>query len=143
MSRKSALGRDPYAWIGELEPSGPDAEPIQPPEPTTVPGVDREPTRPKYLRMQKVDALLRPEQVAALDRLVREIMSHRADKRERITRNTLIRVAVEALLRLEFSPADIPTEEALQHRVLAACVGGARGPGCKDSRDPGFKGSGG
>jgi hypothetical protein len=79
--------------------------------------------------MQKVDALLHPEQVEALDRLVREIMSHRADKRERITRNTLLRVAVEALLQVEFSPAEIPTEEELQQRVLAACVGGARGTG--------------
>jgi len=119
VSKKRALGRDPYDWIGGTETPPPETPPTHPPTPTPEPSADRE-TAPKYRQMLKVDALLRPEQVEALDRLVREIMSRRSDKRERITRNTLLRVAVETLLAVDFSIEEIPTEEELQQRVLAA-----------------------
>ncbi|MFC9233634.1 chromosome segregation ATPase [Streptomyces decoyicus] len=48
-------------------------------------------TRPKYTS-------LRDDQLAELDDLARELMDKRINKRRRITSNTLIRVAIDALL---------------------------------------------
>lgn len=53
---------------------------------------------PKYARMVKKDALIRPDQMPALTGLAGTLMARRAVKTERITENTLIRVAIDLLL---------------------------------------------
>jgi hypothetical protein len=53
---------------------------------------------PKYLTMERMDARLRPDQVTALAELRRRVNSQRTDRAERITDNTLVRVAVDLLL---------------------------------------------
>jgi hypothetical protein len=53
---------------------------------------------PKYTRMVRKDARLRPDQVEALTALRRRAARGRHGRAERITENTLIRLAVDLLL---------------------------------------------
>jgi hypothetical protein len=53
---------------------------------------------PKYQRMVRKEARLRPDQVDALAQLRRRITRARRDRTETITDNTLLRVAVDLLL---------------------------------------------
>jgi hypothetical protein len=64
--------------------------------------VEEEPSEtaaiPKYLRLTRKDARLRDEQLEALSTLRRRLNRQRRGRGERITDNTLIRVAVDLLL---------------------------------------------
>lgn len=53
--------------------------------------------KPKYARMERAEARLRPDQVDELAKLRRQVAANREDKSERITDNTLIRVALDLL----------------------------------------------
>lgn len=53
---------------------------------------------PKYRQMERHDARLHPEQLRALRDLTARIKAQRHDRRERITDNTLLRIAVDLLL---------------------------------------------
>jgi hypothetical protein len=67
---------------------------------------------PRYLRLARKDVRLREDQLEALDAAARRLSRHRKDKGERITENTLIRIAVDLLIpRLGGVTGD--TEEAL------------------------------
>jgi hypothetical protein len=67
---------------------------------------------PRYLRLARKDVRLREDQLEALDTAARRLSRHRTDKAERITENTLIRIAVDLLIpRLDGLAGD--TEEAL------------------------------
>ncbi|MFJ9662837.1 hypothetical protein ACIRPR_33420 [Streptomyces griseoflavus] len=54
---------------------------------------------PRYQTFIRSEARLRDDQVAALAALRRRVSADRTDKAERITDNTLIRIAVDLLLR--------------------------------------------
>lgn len=78
-----------------------------PPAPPVVPAAPRTPAprtpmaevpQPRYLEMQRVDGRIRPDQSEDLAALRRRILRGRADRSERITDNTLLRVAVDLLL---------------------------------------------
>ncbi len=58
------------------------------------------PRRPKYEQLDRLEALLRPGQIEDLERLAREVSRRRAKGRrsERITKNTMVRIAVAVLL---------------------------------------------
>lgn len=53
---------------------------------------------PKYARLTRKDARVRADQDAALSALAKALMRRRPAKVERITENTLIRVAIDLLL---------------------------------------------
>ena len=53
---------------------------------------------PRYARLTRKDARVRPDQDAALSALAKTLMRRRPAKVERITENTLIRVAIDLLL---------------------------------------------
>jgi hypothetical protein len=53
---------------------------------------------PKFARMTRKEARVREDQYAALSTLARTLMRRRRVKDERITENTLIRVAIDLLL---------------------------------------------
>ena len=53
---------------------------------------------PKFARCDRKDARLRFDQTAALTGLAETLMRRRAVKAERITENTLIRIAIDLLL---------------------------------------------
>ncbi|MBW9208015.1 hypothetical protein KV097_18910 [Mumia sp. zg.B17] len=55
-------------------------------------------TGPRYLRMLRKEARIRPEQADELTVLVRQLNRARQASGERITDNTLIRVAIDLLL---------------------------------------------
>lgn len=54
--------------------------------------------RPRYQQMARMEARIRPDQQRALSELRRQVAANRAVKDERITDNTLLRVAVDLLL---------------------------------------------
>lgn len=71
----------------------------------------------KFARMERKDALIRPDQLADLKVLSKSLMRKRAVKVERITDNTLIRIAIDLL----FAHADQltgSTEDALRDSVI-------------------------
>lgn len=74
--------------LGEPEPGSSSASPAAPARPSR----STKATRPKF-------AQLRPEQQSALDDLARDLQDARSVRSERITANTLIRVAIDGLLR--------------------------------------------
>lgn len=63
---------------------------------TTAPDDD---DKPRYKTFERTDARLRPDQVTALGDLRKRVAAARTDKTERITDNTLLRLAVDLLLK--------------------------------------------
>jgi|SRR6478736_588011 len=59
---------------------------------------DAQPGLPKFARLTRKEARVREDQYAALSALARTLMRRRKVKDERITENTLIRVAIDLLL---------------------------------------------
>jgi hypothetical protein len=57
-----------------------------------------EPPTPKFAQLARKDARIRDDQVTALTALADAVMRRRRFKAERITENTLIRVAIDLLL---------------------------------------------
>ncbi|WNV86642.1 hypothetical protein [Umezawaea sp. Da 62-37] len=53
---------------------------------------------PLYRQLVRTEGRLRPDQIDALTRLSRDLMADRHTKSERITPNTLVRLAVDLLL---------------------------------------------
>lgn len=53
---------------------------------------------PKFLRLTRKESRVREDQYAELTALARSLMRERISTRERITENTLIRVAIDLLL---------------------------------------------
>lgn len=84
--------------------------------PTHGPSREVAPARllPKYLALQRKEARLRGDQVDALASLARRMNRAKADKGgERITENTLIRVAVDWLLSRD-EPVGASSEEEIR-----------------------------
>jgi len=78
---------------------------------------------PKYLQLDvKLYVLLREDQLEFLARLTREIMKNRASeyKRERITKNTILRALIDNLKELELDVRNIPDEAELTKRISEA-----------------------
>lgn len=72
-----------------------------PPPPAPAPVVPESESRrtvPRYLTMERVDARLREDQALALGNLARRLQRSRRSRGERITSNTLLRVAADLLL---------------------------------------------
>lgn len=54
--------------------------------------------RAKYARLTRKETRVREDQYVALTQLARALMRRRASRRERITENTLVRIAIDLLL---------------------------------------------
>jgi hypothetical protein len=74
------------------------------------------PPLPKYLRLERKELLIWPEQITRLSILARVLNRNRGGAGERITMNTLIRVAVALLLSREQELAGA-TEDELRHSL--------------------------
>jgi len=72
---------------------------------------------PKYASLVPKEARLREDQIAALNDLARTLGRNRSDKTERITSNTLIRIAIDHLLANKGDMAG-ETEEQLRANYL-------------------------
>ena len=70
------------------------------PEPTKKPAkkAKKAPEGPLYLRLTRKEARLREDQIESLRKLARRLSRSRTDGGERLTENTLLRVAVDLLL---------------------------------------------
>ena len=66
---------------------------------------------PKYRRLERKELLIWPDQITELSILARSLNRNRAGAGERITQNTLIRVAVALLLSRAPSLAGTTEEE--------------------------------
>jgi hypothetical protein len=83
-------------------------ESVSPEVPTVTSGVTEsvssrapegdDPSLPRYLRLTRKEVRFREDQLDALDRVVRRLVRARRGGGERITENTLVRVAVDLLL---------------------------------------------
>ena len=90
----------------------------------------------KFARLTRKDARVRPDQDAALSALAKALMRRRPTKTERITENTLIRVAIDLLL----AHADElrgSTEDELRNSVTS----GVRNTATPELRDSATSGS--
>src|SRR3954453_6867376 len=83
---------DSSGEVGTSKPSAPFTEGVQTEQRAAV---------PKYLTLLRKEARLREDQALALARLSRQLNRQKRKSGERITENTLIRVAVDILLSQE------------------------------------------
>jgi hypothetical protein len=121
MAKRKAMGRDPLGWIGESDEVAVASE-EEAPVSAVKPEVGERGTEegPKFLSYEVMTARLRSDQVDMLSALERQIMRGRRRKGERITKNSLLRAAVDVLATLQFDVRGIGSEEELRERVLAA-----------------------
>ncbi|MCD6351269.1 MAG: hypothetical protein J7M26_04020 [Armatimonadetes bacterium] len=129
--RKRGMGRDPLSWIGEgtkqeSRGAAPTEEKVGEREeverPAEAPPMLESATRevPKFATLVPVTARLSESQVEFLETMERRIMRNRRRRRERITKNTIIRAALELLMALDWDHTDIADEEELVQRIKAA-----------------------
>lgn len=79
------------------------------------------PTVPKFMTFEaKLSILLSNEQLDYLEKFVKEVLKQRRTKTERITKNTVFRCLVDLLRALPLVLNDIPDENELRRRLLAA-----------------------
>ena len=138
---KTGLGENPLNWIAdtsqaataETAETAETAKPkprerpkrVQKSETSEVPSQVqnlRSSEVPKFRTFEvKLSILLRDDQLEFLEKLTRDIMANRdsASKRERITKNTILRACVDVLNGVIFDTTDIPDEEELRRRIAA------------------------
>jgi hypothetical protein len=136
MGKKTGLGEDPLSWIEDTskgaklkEKLKPKARPKKVQEfrtsevqklKTSEVSESRTSEVPKFQSFEvKLSILLREDQLETLDRLTREIMANRdsMNKRERVTKNTILRACIDALKDLDIDKKNIPDEAELLRRI--------------------------
>ncbi|HDD64593.1 MAG TPA: hypothetical protein ENF61_00585 [Firmicutes bacterium] len=108
--KKTGLGKNPLAWI----------------KPTIEKKEEKKEKKeeeriPKFQTFEvRLTTLLREDQLEFLEKLVREIKKNRTApyRKERITKNTLIRVFIDAFMHTKIDTRNIPDEETLLSRVM-------------------------
>lgn len=116
--KRTGLGRDPLKWIqttpSEKRDTGKELE-----SKTITTKIDKG-SVPKFKTFEvRLTSLLREDQLEFLDRLTRDIQKNRAPeyRKERITKNTLIRVFIDAFRDVKIDTRNIPDEETLLIKV--------------------------
>lgn len=117
--KKTGLGKNPLDWIKTTTNKGKGETPrkIKKKDEIKPKGVI-----PKFQTFEvKLTTLLNENQLDFLEKLVREIKKNRAApyRKERITKNTLIRVFIDTFMQSNFDTKNIPDEKTLLARVLA------------------------
>jgi hypothetical protein len=126
------MGKDPLSWIGEgrtdRAPKGARASTaaaVEQAEAAPLPVSKTDSSEgPKFMTLVPVTARLSEPEIEWLDSVERRIMRNRHRKTERITKNTLLRAAVEILMSLECDYTDIADEEELVARLKQAARSG-------------------
>lgn len=76
---------------------------------------------PKYQTFEaKLSILLSGEQLKYLEDVVGRIMRNRSDKRERITKNSVLRCLVDFMQTLDVDLENVPDERELLKRIFIA-----------------------
>lgn len=120
--KKTGLGKDPLSWI---TPTVPDKGSVKaterlPRSRRTPDTSGRKESLPKFQTFDvRLTSLLREDQLDFLDKLIRDIQKNRSReyKKERITKNTLIRVFIDAFMETKIDTSNIPDEEILLERA--------------------------
>lgn len=121
MNKKKALGTDPLGWIKETV-SIEEREIVSEKE-ISEEKLKKETKIPKFKTFEvKLSILLKKEHLDYLNRLEREIMSNRSQgrKKERITKNSVIRSLVDILSRVRLDTEEIGDENILKERIQDA-----------------------
>lgn len=120
--KKTGLGRDPLSWITPTHADGQagrtGGEKTGPPS-ASKKIVDKEHT-PKFQTFEvRLTSLLREDQLDFLEKLIRDIQKNRTRefRKERITKNTLMRAFIDAFMDIKIDTLNIPDEEVLLERV--------------------------
>lgn len=144
MAKKTGMGSAPLAWVQDTSqkaaPETPRAATMvrrktgrKPEKHGAVNGMQSEQESsevrklvtikvPKFETFEvKLSILLRGDQLDFLEKLTREVMKKRdrANRQERITKNTVVRACIDMLREVEFDTANIPDEEELRRRIQA------------------------
>ena len=146
MTKKKALGVDPLSWIKptinvdtrepqskdeelvgmkeELSPQHVNTASLQNSQETSLPQVQKEDKSiPKFQTYEiKLTLRLKDDQLEFLSRLEREIMKNRSseNRKERITKNSVIRAMVDTFRNLDIDTREIGDEEELVKRLIRA-----------------------
>jgi hypothetical protein len=132
MAKRRAMGKDPLGWIGEVAETTEGGRLSSPRVAGRAGLVEADVEEvgergqaevPKFLTCEVMTARLRSDQVDFLNALERRIMRSRGRKGERITKNSLLRAAVDVLRSLDFEVRDIESEEELVERLLGVVAG--------------------
>ncbi|MCM8803983.1 MAG: hypothetical protein NC833_01860 [Candidatus Omnitrophica bacterium] len=114
--KKRGLGKDPLSWISST---------IEEEEKKENKLIEEIKKIPKYKTFEvRLTTLLRDDQLEFLEKLIRNIHKNREPqyRKERITKNTLIRVFIDAFKDVNFNIKNIPDEETLLERVLEKVI---------------------
>ena len=125
--KKRGLGKDPLSWISSTivevetkEEEKKDIEKVQ--EGKQENKIEK---LPKFKTFEvRLTTLLREDQLDFLEKLIRDIHKNREPqyRKERITKNTLIRVFIDAFQNVNFNIKNIPDEEELLKRILEKVI---------------------
>lgn len=116
--KKRGLGKDPLKWIKPTT-----TEELQPEirKEKKIIQTKKSENIPKFKTFDvRLTVLLREDQLNFLEKLVREIQKNREPeyRKERITKNTLIRVFIDAFQNVKLNTKNIPDEETLLQRAF-------------------------
>ena len=120
--KRTGLGRDPLSWITSTVPEGKrEKRALSEVKPETKKETQkREGTTPKFKTFDvRLTVLLREDQLSFLDKVIREVNKNRAPeyRKERITKNTVLRAFIDAFSDTRFNLKNIADEENLLSRV--------------------------
>ncbi|MCM8818647.1 MAG: hypothetical protein NC915_04135 [Candidatus Omnitrophica bacterium] len=114
--KKGGLGKDPLSWISSTIAEEKTIEQKK----EEILEEKEEKKVPKFQTFEvRLTTLLREDQLEFLEKLIRDIHKNRQPqfRKERITKNTLIRVFIDAFKDVKFNIEDIPDEETLLSRI--------------------------
>jgi hypothetical protein len=120
--KKRGLGKDPLSWINSTVIEEEKVEEEKGKEDIIE---EKKENIPKYKTFEvRLTSLLREDQLEFLEKLIREIHKNREPqyRKERITKNTLIRVFIDAFKNVKFDIKNIPDEETLLERILEKVI---------------------
>ena len=114
VNKKKVMGVDPLSWIKQTK-EGEN-------ETTDVSVIKKEKTNlPKYETYEvKLTLRLNDEHLEYLTNLERQIMKNRSskNKKERITKNSILRAMIDAFKEVDFKKEEIPDERELKRRFV-------------------------
>ncbi|MFN4226881.1 MAG: hypothetical protein ACK4F0_01900 [Candidatus Ratteibacteria bacterium] len=119
--KKGGLGKDPLSWISSTIIEEKTKNLSEQEEKVEIKKI------PKFKTFEvRLTTLLREDQLEFLEKLIRDIHKNRAPqyRKERITKNTLIRVFIDAFKDVNFNIKDISDEQELLKRVLEKVIKG-------------------
>lgn len=119
-NKKKVLGVDPLSWIKQTKDSYEEGLPKEKKD------KNKNTEIPKFKTYEvKLTLRLAEEHLDFLSGLEREIMKNRSseNKKERITKNSIIRAMIESLQEVNFDKKEIPDEKELQKRIKRKVVG--------------------